>query len=354
MINKYSHFYLVLLIAFIMQMTGCAKKEQEQKKEVIKAVRMAKVVQKETAIPFRTTGIVMFKTIISLSFKTGGIIEKIFVDEGASVSKENVLARLDLSEINAEVNKAISAFAKTKRDLSRIENLYNKKATTLENLQNAKTAAELAESNMKSALFNQKCSIIVSPSNGIILKRFKEENELASAGMPIFLFAQNNADQIIRVGVIDRDLVNLKAGDFARVSIDAYPGRVFSARVSEINELSDPKTGLYEVELTLENNKEQLFSGLVAKVEIIPSLKQRLFVIPMDAFTEGHGDKGFVFTVNRKTQKAVKIPVNISEITGDAVAISAGLEQVDDIVVSGALYLKDGDAVKILSSEPVK
>ncbi len=86
---------------------------------------------------------------MKLSFKIGGIIKNIFVDEGQRVYKAQKLTELDLSEIKAQVNQAQSAFEKAKRDLERMKRLYADNVVTLEQLQNAETGFEIVKSNLK-------------------------------------------------------------------------------------------------------------------------------------------------------------------------------------------------------------
>jgi len=235
---------------------------------------------------------------MKLSFKISGIIRKIYADEGMSVRKGQILAMLDLSEINSQVKQAQSAFEKARRDLERVESLYQKKAATLEQYQNVQTAFQVAQSRLNAAEFNLRYSEIRAPSRGRILKRLMEENELAGAGMPVFFFASTEQDWIVRVGVSDRDLVRLRLDDPALVAFDAYPGEKFKAKVTEIVESADQMTGTYEVELKVDPAGKRLVSGFVAKVDIIPSLERTYYVIPIEALVEGNGRSGYVFAVD--------------------------------------------------------
>src|SRR5262245_23208964 len=79
-----------------------------------------------------------------LSFKTGGVIERIFVKEGDAMRKGQMLTTLNLTEINAQVQQAQLAYEKAKRDYQRTMNLHNDSVATLEQLQNAKTGLDLA------------------------------------------------------------------------------------------------------------------------------------------------------------------------------------------------------------------
>ena len=79
-----------------------------------------------------------------LSFKTGGIIQKLYVEEGDPVRKGQLLATLNLTEVNAAVAQAKLGLQKAERDFERANRLYLDSVATLEQMQNAKTALELA------------------------------------------------------------------------------------------------------------------------------------------------------------------------------------------------------------------
>ena len=75
-----------------------------------------------------------------LGFKTGGVIRSILVKEGDRIHAGQLLATLDLTEINTQVSQAQLGLEKAKRDFQRVQNLYRDSVATLEQLQNAPAA----------------------------------------------------------------------------------------------------------------------------------------------------------------------------------------------------------------------
>ena len=82
-------------------------------------VRTAPVERLETSFPIHTAGTLALKETLKLSFKVGGLVERIEVDEGQAVSPGQLLARLDLAEIDARAATARAALDKAARDLER-------------------------------------------------------------------------------------------------------------------------------------------------------------------------------------------------------------------------------------------
>src|SRR5919197_3623090 len=95
------------------------------------AVRVAPVAVEAVARPVIATGTLGPKEEVTLSFKIGGVVGRVLVDEGRVVSAGDTLAVLDLSEIDAAVTRARSAADKAERDLSRARRLYADSVTTL-------------------------------------------------------------------------------------------------------------------------------------------------------------------------------------------------------------------------------
>ncbi len=244
--NTIKTFSAIIIITLFF--SACKEQVAEEKITEKVKVRTTKVIEKEMSIPVHCSGKLSSKEESKLSFKTGGIISNIFVDEGQKVKKGQVLAKLNLSEIQAQVNQARLGLEKAKRDFRRANNLYQDSVVTLEQLQNVTTALNIAKSNVKIAEFNLQYSTIKAPSNGKILKRVAEENEIIGTGYPIFLFGSTENDWIIRVNITDKDIFSLKLNDKAEIKFDAYPDKTFTASVTEIGNSADPYTGTYEVE----------------------------------------------------------------------------------------------------------
>jgi multidrug efflux system membrane fusion protein len=343
--------FIGIIIGFFLLAASCGVNEKEQPKEDIIPVRTVPVLCQALSIPIYTSGQLYPKEMVRLSFKVGGIIGKLHVGEGETVKKGQLLASLDLAEIRAHFNQAENAWIKARRDLKRVKNLYRDRAATLEQFQDVETAFKVAESNLNIARFNLDHSRIKAPANGKILKQLAEEGEMIGVGMPVFLFGSTENQWVIKVGISERDIVRTALEDPASVRFDAYPGREFSAVVSEISNAIDPASGTYQVELSLGDGEEglKLAAGFVGKAGIEPSARETYFVIPVDSIVEGEGDEGIVFTV--KGNKAVRVNIKVAHIFSETAAVGSGLEGIDNVVTSGAAYLRDGAMVKVIGGE---
>ncbi len=89
---------------------------------------------------------------------------------------------IELTEVNSEVEQARQLADKAKRDVERGERLYQDQVISLEQLQDLRTQASVAQAQLKGAEFNRGYAVITAPGDGVVLRKLSEERELAPAG----------------------------------------------------------------------------------------------------------------------------------------------------------------------------
>lgn len=324
------------------------KNETSERTPDVIPVRVLNITQQELKPVIQTSGLFTTDDETYLAFKTGGIIEKVYVKEGDAIRKGQLMAALNFTEIEAQVAQARLSFEKATRDFKRVENLYKDSVATLEQFQNARTGMDVASRQLEAANFNRSYSEIRAVNNGFVLRKMANEGQVISSGTTVF--QTNGAGKgkwILRTGVSDREWAMIKVGDQAIVTTDALEGKKFEAIVTRKSEGTDAMNGSFAVEVTLQSPGNGLASGLFGKATIQGSRKQQVWKIPYDALLDGDAQSGYVFvTDDRKTSH--KIPVLVGGIEKDHVIIVGGLENVKTIIISGSAYLKDKSSIKII------
>jgi RND family efflux transporter MFP subunit len=330
-------------------LAGCGTAGEAEPGEIDRptAVRAVPIVQEEIARPIVATGVVAAKDEVALSFKIGGVVARVAVDGGARVSAGQMLAELDLREIDAQVSRARSAADKAERDLERARRLYADSVVTLSIRQDTETGAEVARADLEAALVNREFAVITAPAAGVILRRTAEPGETVPPGAPILLFGSDARGRVLRVGLSDRDLVRVARGDPAVVRFEALPGREITGQVADISAAAQMGTGTYGVEIALVGGGE-LANGFVGTAEIIPQGRTSAARVPIEAIIEADGDRGVVFTLSADGGHAERREVTIAFIDGTDVAVSGGLEGAVSVITDGAPYLEDGAPVTVL------
>jgi membrane fusion protein, multidrug efflux system len=294
-----------------------------------------------------TNGIVATKDEMRLSFKVGGVIRKIHVEEGQAVRKGQKLAEIELTEIDAQVAQIGALAEKAQRDLDRGERLYADQVISLEQLQDLRTQASLQKAQLRGVEFNRGYSVITAPQDGVVLRKLSQERELVPAGQAVLVIGAHERGYVVRAALSDREVVQLQLGDAAEILMDAYPGRVIDGSISEIANAADEKTGMFPVEVRFGSTPVPLASGLVAKLRIHPASgrESALTYVPTGAVVEGDHDLASVFVVNGNRVK--RRDVRVAFIDSSGVAISSGLQAGERVVTDGAPYLEDQQQIEV-------
>ncbi|MCK9211733.1 MAG: efflux RND transporter periplasmic adaptor subunit [Candidatus Latescibacterota bacterium] len=284
-----------------------------------------------------------------LSFKTGGIIKAIYVKEGDAVRKGQILATLELTEIDASVSQAKAGYEKALRDYNRVSSLYKDSVATLSRFQDAKTALEVATQQYNIAKYNLNYSSIRSIDNGFILKKFVNEGQMVSPGMPVLQTnGAGNGNWILKVSVSDNEWSAIKLNDHASIEVDALSNEILQAVVYKKSEGVDPSSGTFSIDLKLISKPSgKLASGLFGKTKITLSQSQSSWIIPYESILDGDRNSGYAFITN-DNRTVQKVKVNITDIVEDKVMIDSGLENAQALITSGSAYLNETSIIKIV------
>ncbi|SEN44527.1 RND family efflux transporter, MFP subunit [bacterium A37T11] len=326
---------------------------KDQKTSIIKEKRIpVKLLQLEPASA--TGGVVQVSGLFStddeatLSFKNGGVIERVLVKEGDAVKKGQLLATVHTAEINAAVQQAQLGLDKANRDYARASQLFRDSVATLEQMQNAKTAMEVAKAQLTAASVNQGYTAVRASTSGYVLRRLANEGQVVGPGTPVLMInGAGDSDWLLNTGVSDRQWAQIKVGDSATIQTDALQGQTLAAYVFRKSEGVDPASGTLQVQLKLKGKvPPAVASGIFGRASIHTSSKGQGWLIPMDALLDGDGGKGYVFTTTDKIT-AHKTEVMLGSIKPDGVLVTAGLEHAGSVIISGSPYLTDGSPIVV-------
>jgi RND family efflux transporter MFP subunit len=341
---------LLFFLPLLLLAAACGKKDaaKEVVPERIIPVSTAQISMERLTVPIQIPGVISASNEARPSFKTGGIINRILVEDGDYVKKGQLLATLNLTEINAMVMQANEGVLKASRDLQRAKNLYADSVATLEQVQNATTGLTIAEQSLQMAKFNQSYSEIRSPISGKVVKKIMNEGEVVGPGSPVFyILSEAKQDWVIKSGLADRDWARLRIGDRAEVHLDAYPDRPMMAKVTQLADVGNPLSGTFDAEFTIVGAVPRLAVGLVASVTVFPKEEAEHAVIPVDALIESSGSKATVFVL-KSDNTVEKRAVTVGYLYQNKAVITAGLENATLVITTGAPYLEEGSKVKVI------
>jgi membrane fusion protein (multidrug efflux system) len=215
---------------------------------------------------------------------------------------------------------------------------------SVQGVQNLRAA--LAQSRAAAALAQKKVadSIIRAPFAGQIKERSVTQGQYLKVQTPVMVIV--NVDPMrVRLRVPEKMAAWVKTGQEVTVTVEAYPGRSFTGKISRINPSVDQQTRAFEVEALIVNHEALLKPGFFVKASIPSSFIVDSLFVPEDALLYVYGVyKVFVIDGNTVKEKEVKI----GERSGSEVEILEGLAQGDRIAVATkGQELKEGAVVEI-------
>lgn len=283
----------------------------------------------------------------TLSFKVSGIVKTVAVKQGQLVKKGQLLAELELEEMDAQVAKTQAVLTDAKRQLQRLIALEDSQLTSDERIRQVKTSVEVAQSDLRIARFNRKYARIHAPTDGRILSRYVESQELVNNGQAIFVFADDKQGWSVNMAVADVDVVKLNIGDTADIQLDAYPSETFNGRIREIAGRAHSRTQTFEVDLAIHTDR-RLYSGLIAHTQITPSVQTHVAKIPMSALIQAQGYDATIYVVNNEGHAQLKT-VSLAYVDAQFAYVKSGVTDGEQVVIKGGSFINDDQDIVIVS-----
>ncbi|AWJ87989.1 efflux transporter periplasmic adaptor subunit (plasmid) [Azospirillum sp. TSH58] len=247
------------------------------------------------------TGSVQPTSQIEVSSELSGTVRRVLVDYNSVVAAGQMLAELDTDKFKASVDssraKLTAAKAKvvqaevtvveTARELDRKQSLVRSRAGTLQNLDvaralhdravaalaNARADVGVAEAELTLNESNLHKTGIVSPIDGIVLKRNVDPGQTVAATLQapvLFSIAEDLRRMEVQVDVDEADVGKVREGQSARFSVDAHPDHHFPAVIRDLRYAPETVQGVvtYKAILTVDNSAMLLRPGMTATAEI--------------------------------------------------------------------------------------
>jgi len=301
------------------------------------------------------SGTVRLKRETPLSFNTPGRIAAILVRDGDRVAAGQVLARLDITALGANVASAQAEVVRAKSDLTRLEDLFKKGWITAPRVEQARATMAAAQARQRAAGFDVGLAVLRAPSAGVVLSRPGEPGQIAQPGQAVLTLGEMGQGFVLRVPLADRDAARVKLGQPATVRIAALGPAPFSGQVSEVGARGDDGTGTFRIEVKLPANA-RLASGQIGEAELLLGAAHAgaPLIVPATAVFAARADEGFVYVLEPVTRRVRQRQVALGEVAEAGVIVTAGLQPGEQVVTTGIDRLRNGQVVQIASPVAAK
>ncbi|MEW6570914.1 MAG: efflux RND transporter periplasmic adaptor subunit [Nitrospirota bacterium] len=292
-----------------------------------------------------------------MSAEVDGILKSVRVDEGTVVSKGSVLATIDDTDYSLEVKRAEAALkqaeatlANTRLEFQRKESRYKEELVTRQQFDDVSTRLSLAETELERlkialslAKERLKKTKIYSPLSGVVKEKKISAGDYVKNGTNLFVIIQNNPIKL-NFTVPEKDVGKLNKGQDVFLSVDAFPDKEFSGKVSIIYPCLEERTRTLQVEALVPNPHEFLKPSFFAHVTLYTGDAKDTIVVPVTSLLyEADKVKVFVIEGDRAKEREVKLGSKYSE----AMEIVEGLREGESVVIVGQQNLFEGARVNV-------
>ena len=349
-------FLLMPLLATLAGCTGEAKVEQD----IVRPVKVAVVGEAARGRTLTYSGVVRPRIESAIGFRVAGKIVQRLVNVGDRVEVDQVIARLDDSDLQLAENsaKAAVASARSRRDVAR-DNFERGKTllpqaiisqqvydTRRNELDAAVSALDSAEAQLRLATNAVEYATLKADKAGIVTTVMGEPGQVVSAGQTVITLAHAGETEIA-VAVPEQDSGHLTIGQQAKITLWAGPRVSIEGRIREIAGQADPGSRTYAIRIAVSQAPPIMRLGMTASVALrINDEAASVVVVPIAALTESDGSP-VVFVVEPASKTVRKTPVTAAGMAEDGVRITSGLNPGDLVVVAGAQFLRDRMRVRL-------
>lgn len=279
-------------------------------------VRTAPITRGDVVDSVQATGTLEAVTTVEVGSQVSGIVQELYADFNSIVKKGQVIARLDptildtqieqqranVTRAEADLDRLRVALADSKQKLERARALSEKSLLPRSELDTAEVNVKSAEAQIKSseaglvqaksqlhtAQVNREHTVITAPIDGIVIQRAVEPGQTVNAGMSapkLFVLAADLAKMQVNANIDEADVGRMRPGQLVTFRVDAFPTEAFTGAVQQVR--LQPTTVqnvvTYQTVIDVPNRELKLKPGMTANVNIEVSRKTNVLRIPAAA-----------------------------------------------------------------------
>jgi multidrug efflux system membrane fusion protein len=315
-------------------------------------------------------------TQVSLAFQVNGYVQTITQVRGADGNMRDIqggdivkagqpMARVQENTYQQAVNNAQSQLAaaqavyvRDKKNYDRYSSLYEKNViaksdydSSLQSYESSLSEVQAGQATLKTAQINLGYCKLTSPMDGVILSRNIEIGSLVGPNVTAFQVAATRSMKAV-FAVPDVLVSQLKTGSPLTLTTEAVPGVGFGGTITRISPNADPTTRVFDVEVTIPNDRGLLLTGMIASLKIGGAQAASELTVPISSVVRPPGqDHGYAVYVadgqGRNLAARLRV-VELGDIIGNQIEVSRGLNPGDRVIVRGAGIVTDGQQIRIV------
>ena len=354
-------FRLCILTTTLLTLMACSEPEQQVKEEPIRPVKLFNIGHDSQTNVRSFPAEVVANQGSYLAFRVNGELVEFPVLAGEEVEKGQLLAKLDPEDFQLQYDDRKARYELAKSQLSRIEQLYEKKIASQSEYDEALANMQVAESAFKIAETNLEYSELRAPFAGTVAKVFVKNFENIQAKQNILRLETRDLMDV-EIQVPEKIIARIKKGSdyHPTVVFDGFTNKEYSLDLKEWDTQADPTTLTYKVVFSLPVPKDfNLLAGMTGRVFIdlskVTSSQVAYTILPIESvFSEAKesvSDNAYVWIYNPETGVVNKQAVKVGQVHRDGIEVLSGVKEGQIVVSAGVHSLDEGMKVRPWNKE---
>lgn len=291
------------------------------------------------------------KQNIELYPQYSGVLRKVYVSEGQSVTKGQLLASIDDGGLSQQLNQAQIQADLSKTTFEKQKRLWEKNIGSEMQYLQAKANYE-AQAKMVDQLKSQLAKTnITAPFNGVVDEIMVDEGSVVGPGQMGIMRIINLNQMFVEAQVPEMYIEAVKKGKDVKVELPVL-GKVYDSKINVSANYIRPENRSFRVEVLLDNKDGLVKPNMNAKLKINDYTADSALLIPMNVISENSEGEKYVYLANMQGNsiaKAQQTVITTGKVQDAMIEVLSGLKPNDVVIQEGARSVLDGQKVKILN-----
>ena len=334
---------MMLLLTAGLLLSSCGNKKADAEKAPIRV--KTEVVSTSGSQTGQTyVGIVEEREGTAVSFTSMGVVKRVLVTEGQSVSKGQLIAVMDDTQARNLLTGAEAQMTQANDALERYKLLHDNGSLPEVQWVEIQSKVAQAKSQFEIAKKNLADCKLTAPVSGVIGKKLVGAGETAMPSQAVVTILDITSVKV-KVAIPEAEISGITASTPSTLNVEAAQAVVSGGKI-EKGVQADALTHTYEIKINVQNGDRKLLPGMVASVQFVavPQQQTEQAMLPVTAVQKRADGTLFVWTV-AKDSTAHRTTVTTGNTQGNSIAISGGIESGMRIVAEGYQKLSEGTKV---------
>ena len=286
------------------------------------------------------------RRVVRLASRASGTLDEVGPEVGDAVDAGDVVARLDVGEQGAELERATAQEEEAELDYRRARELRDRQSISAAEYDRARVALAVARSNRSLWQTRVGFGEVRAPRAGVVTQRYVEPGEAVESEETLFELTAMD-ELVVRPGVSEREIRHLEPGREVPLRLDALPGETLTGTIARIFPAAEPGSRQITVEIDLPPSAadDGVRPGYLARIRMPIDERSGVLAVPSEALGE-EDDQRYVLVV--EDDELVRRHVEPGVSRGGWTEIRSGLEAGEIVLATNPIDMREGERVRIV------